>query len=133
MSLAIKAADRSTCDRARVGCVIAINGHILSTGYNGSLPNQPHCDDAGHLMKEGHCIRTVHAEMNAIAWAARKGISIEGVAIFCTHFPCRLCAQTIISAGIVQLHYINDYRLDTNVLKMFRAACVLFSKDNQTV
>lgn len=97
---------RGTCPRARVGCVIERNGRILSTGYNGSLPGEPHCDDAGCLMEDGHCKRTNHAEANAIAFAARNGINIEGAFLYVTGWhsgSCGTCTKLAKAAGILEI------------------------------
>lgn len=97
---------RGTCPRARVGCVIERDGRILSTGYNGSLPGEPHCDDVGCLMKDGHCVRTVHAEANAICFAARYGISIVGATLYTTGWSggsCFRCTMLALAAGIKEI------------------------------
>ena len=91
MNLAIQAATRSTCDRKHVGAVIVRDRTILSTGYNGSVRGLAHCDEAGHMMEDGHCVRTVHAEANAICQAARNGVRIEGADIYTTASPCWSC------------------------------------------
>lgn len=91
---------RATCDRGRSGCVITKNNHILTTGYVGSPPGMPECDEVGHELVNGHCIRTIHAEQNAICQAAKFGIAIDGATLYCTMTPCRTCAMLIISSGI---------------------------------
>lgn len=94
---------RGTCPRARVGCLIARNGRILSIGYNGSSPGEEHCDDAGCLMENGHCIRTTHAEANAIAFAARHGIAVEDALLYVTGWDvgsCPTCKKLAKAAGI---------------------------------
>lgn len=100
-------AQRGTCPRSRVGCVIEIDGRILTMGYNGSLPGDPHCDEEGCLMNEGHCIRTLHAEANAICWAAKMGISIEGANLYVTGWKdggsCHRCSNLAWAAGIVNI------------------------------
>ena len=99
-------AKRATCDRAHVGCVIVSKDHqILSTGYNGSLPGAPHCDEVGHYMVDGHCVRTNHAEINAIAQAAKHGHSISDAVAYVTHKPCLQCARTLIASGIAYIYY----------------------------
>lgn len=103
-------AERSTCDRAHVGCVLVRDKQILTTGYNGSCKGLEHCDDAGHLLIDGGCQRTIHAEINAIIQAARHGVSTEGAQAFITHFPCLSCAKALINAGITRIVYTNDYR-----------------------
>lgn len=102
-------AKRSTCDRARVGAVISRNKVILSTGYNGAPRGLPHCDDVGHEMVDGHCIRTAHAEVNAIAQAAKNGIPIEGATMYLTISPCYDCFKMLVNAGIKEVIYDSFY------------------------
>jgi len=101
---------RSTCDRGRVSCLIVKDQRIISTGYAGSPIGQPHCDDVGHYLvnikdsftgvESIHCIRTLHAEANAISIAARFGIALEGSTLYCVMEPCFTCAGLLIQAGI---------------------------------
>lgn len=100
LDLAEKVATRSTCDRLHVGAVIVKDRNIVATGYNGSPSGLAHCDDVGHLIKNGRCERTIHAEQNAIIQAAKHGTTIEGSEIYVTHSPCYTCAKFIITAGI---------------------------------
>ena len=100
---------RSTCDRAHVGSVITKNNVILSTGYNGAPRGLPHCDDVGHEIVDGHCIRTVHAEANSIAQAARNGASIEGATIYLTISPCYDCFKMMVNAGVKRVVYGRFY------------------------
>ncbi len=86
-----------------------IDENVTYTGYNGSLPGLPHCDDAGCLIVDDHCVRTNHAEMNAIAQAARHGISINGATAYITNMPCTTCAKALLSAGIVRIAVFSDY------------------------
>ena len=88
MNIAREVATRATCDRKHVGAVIARDKSILATGYNGSIRGLAHCDDEGHLMEDGHCVRTVHAEANAIVQAARNGMRIDAATIYVTASPC---------------------------------------------
>ena len=122
MGVARAAARRSTCDRAQVGAVIDNDNQILSTGYNGSPTGQPHCFDVGHLMEDGHCIRTIHGEMNAVLMAARFGVAIKGAKIYVTHFPCYYCMKSLINAGIKEVCYAQAYRIDKRVKDMARRA-----------
>ncbi|MDY0235898.1 MAG: deaminase [Gudongella sp.] len=106
-------ASRSTCDRAWVGCVLVNSSNrIVSTGYNGSVSGNPHCDDVGHTMRDGHCIATIHAEMNALLYCAKEGIPVKNCSAFVTHFPCLNCTKSLIQAGINKIYYKNDYRID---------------------
>jgi dCMP deaminase len=110
MNIAREVATRATCERKMVGAVIVRGKTILSTGYNGSLRGLPHCDEVGHEMENGHCVRTVHAEANAIVHAARHGISVEGAEIFITASPCYTCFKLIVNAGITKIYYGEFYR-----------------------
>jgi dCMP deaminase len=110
MNIAEQVATRSTCDRKHVGAIIVRNKMILSTGYNGSIRGAPHCDDAGHDMENDHCVRTVHAEANAVAQAARNGVMIEGAEVFVTSSPCLTCFKLVANAGIRVVHYKEFYR-----------------------
>lgn len=110
MNIAQEVATRSTCDRKHVGSVIVRGKTILSTGYNGSIRGQGHCDDIGHEMDHGHCVRTVHAEANAIAHAARHGIRIGDSEIYVTASPCYSCFKLIANAGIRKIYYSELYR-----------------------
>jgi len=109
---------RGTCDRARSGCVLVKNKRILSTGYVGAPVGLPSCDEVGHEMhtvinengtKSRHCVRTAHAEQNAINNAARVGVAVEGGTIYCKLTPCYKCAQSIINSGIVRVVALKDY------------------------
>jgi dCMP deaminase len=110
MNIAKEVATRSTCDRKHVGAVIVRDKSILATGYNGSVRGLGHCDDEGHLMEDGHCVRTVHAEANAIVQAARNGMRIEGAGIYVTASPCWGCFRLIANAGIVRIVFGEFYR-----------------------
>jgi len=103
-------AESSTCDRAKVGCLILKEGRIVATGYNGSLPGYEHCDKVGHLMHEGHCVRTVHAEQNALMFMSKHGISSKGCDMIVTHMPCIVCMKLIVQSGIKRVYHIEDYR-----------------------
>lgn len=110
MRIAAQVAERSTCPRLAVGSVIVRNRHILATGYNGAPAGLPHCTDVGCLMQHGHCVRTVHAELNAIIQAALHGVSVDGSAIYVTHGPpCFHCAKAIINAGIRRVVHGGHY------------------------
>lgn len=119
MEIAKKVATRSTCDRAFVGCLLVNNDNrIVSTGYNGSIKGNAHCDDIGHTMRDGHCIATIHAEMNALLYCAREGISVDGCAAYVTHFPCLHCTKSLIQAGITKIYYNEGYRIDDYALEL---------------
>jgi dCMP deaminase len=110
MSIAQVVASRSTCPRKYVGAVIVRNRTILSTGYNGSIRGLPHCSDVGHMMEDGHCVATIHAEANAIIQAARNGVTIDGGTIYVTASPCWSCFKQIANAGISRICYGEFYR-----------------------
>ena len=112
IGVAREVAKRATCDRGRAGCVIVKDRRILTTGYVGSPVGQPHCDDVGHLMRDTfdehgnvtkNCVRTVHAEQNAIVQAAKFGISLEGATLYCKMEPCIWCTKMIVNAGIKRI------------------------------
>ncbi|PIR66258.1 MAG: dCMP deaminase [Parcubacteria group bacterium CG10_big_fil_rev_8_21_14_0_10_36_14] len=112
MAIARIIATRSTCDRLRAGAVLVKNKRIISTGYNGSPPGLPHCDsEAGHLMEEGHCVRTIHAEHNTILQAAvTAGQTTEGATLYALYSPCIHCCKYIVAAGIKRIVIETIYR-----------------------
>lgn len=109
IALAKMVSTRATCDRLHAGCVIVRDKRILATGYNGSLPGADHCDEVGHLMMDGHCIATAHAETNAIANAARAGVSTMNSIAYITHTPCWSCIKHLIAAGVKRIIYADEY------------------------
>lgn len=124
---------RATCDRGRSGCVIVRDKRVISTGYVGSPPGLPHCDDVGHDMhmvinedgtKSEHCIRTIHAEQNAMIQAARFGVSLEGATIYCKMTLCHVCAKLAISAGIRRIVAEQDYHASKRSQEMFKKSGV---------
>jgi dCMP deaminase len=112
MSIAQVVATRSTCERKFVGAVLVRNRTILSTGYNGSIRGMPHCIDVGHMMEEGHCVATIHAEANAVIQAARNGVVIEGATNYVTASPCWICFKMLANAGVTRIVYGEFYRDD---------------------
>jgi dCMP deaminase len=110
MNIAREVSTRSTCDRKFVGAVIVRDKSILATGYNGSIRGLPHCDEEGHLMEDGHCVRTVHAEANAIVQAARNGVRIDGAWIYVTASPCWGCFRLVANAGLLRVCFGEFYR-----------------------
>ena len=112
MRIALVVASRATCDRKHVGAVLVRDRFILATGYNGSIPGLPHCDDVGHMMEDGHCVRTVHAEANAICQAARNGVRIDGATLYVSASPCFTCFKLVANAGIRTIVYGEFYRDD---------------------
>ena len=116
INIAHEVAKRSTCDRKNVGAVIVRDKTILSTGYNGSIKGLPHCDEVGHEMINNHCVRTTHAEANAIVQAAKNGVKINNSEIYVTASPCYDCFKLIVNAGIDKIFYYEFYR-DERILK----------------
>ena len=124
---------RATCDRGRSGCIVVKDKRIVATGYVGSPPGLPHCDEVGHLMKKvvdedgtirQHCVRTIHAEQNAICQASRYGIPLEGTTLYCRMEPCRTCAMLIISVGIRKVVARRRYHAAQETREMFQQAGV---------
>ena len=120
MDIAVVVAARSTCQRKHVGAVIVRDKTILSTGYNGSIRGLPHCDEVGHMMEDGHCVRTIHAEINAIIQAAKNGARIEGASIYVTASPCWNCFKAICNAGIRRIVFEEFYR-DERIFQVSQA------------
>jgi dCMP deaminase len=110
MNIAQVVSSRSTCPRKYVGAVIVRNRTILSTGYNGSIRGMPHCSDVGHMMENGHCVATIHAEQNAILQAARNGVTIDEATIYVTASPCWNCFKACANAGLTRICYAEFYR-----------------------
>ena len=128
MNFAVAAASRATCDRKKVGAIIVVNRQVVATGYNGSIRGMPHCDDAGHDMRDGHCVRTIHAELNALAQAARRGVAIDGADIYTTTSPCWSCFRVLVNAGIQTFVYRERYRLEEDWLRLVEVANALSLK-----
>lgn len=141
MDLANSAARRATCDRGRSGCVIVRDKQVLVTGYVGSPQGLQHCDEVGHLFKKvfhedgkvtQHCVRTVHAEQNAICQAARRGIGLDKATLYCKMTPCRTCAMLIINCGIERVVCEKKYHAGAESEQLFKEAEVeleYFSED----
>jgi len=117
MGIAKQVASRSTCDRKHVGALIVRDKTILSTGYNGSIRGMPHCDEIGHLMENGHCVATIHAEANAILQAAKNGVMIGSAEVYITASPCWICFKMLANAGITKVYYGEFYR-DERILEV---------------
>ena len=122
MTITRQVAERSTCTRAKVGAVIVRDKNILATGYNGAPAGMPHCTDVGCLVytsrtpageTEENCFRTIHAEINAIAQAAKNGAAISGASIYITHTPCIHCLKVLVNTGIKHAYYEHEYKLHT--------------------
>ena len=133
MEIADTVSKRATCDRGRSGCVVVRDRQILVTGYVGAPKGLPHCDEVGHQLKQmvhedgtvtQHCVRTVHAEQNAICQAAKLGISLNGATLYCRMTPCRTCAMLIINCGITRVVCANKDHAGAESEEMFRQAGV---------
>ncbi len=130
LKLAMLASERSTCPRMHCGCVLVRNRYVIATGYNGSIPGDEHCEDVGCLVVNGHCIRTMHAEMNALIQAARAGVSVEGADAYITNLPCTTCAKALICAGIKRVVVFSDFH-DTRAADFFKRAGVSIERREQ--
>ena len=119
---------RSTCSRLSVGATIVKDKRIVSGGYNGSIKGDEHCIDVGCKVVEGHCVRTIHAEMNALLQCAKQGVSTEGATIYVTHFPCLNCTKSIIQAGIKEICYANDYRNNEYARELLEKSGIIVRK-----
>ena len=133
---------RATCDRGKSGCVIVKDKRIISTGYVGAPSGCKHCDDFGHEMhavidedgvQSKHCVRTTHAEQNAIVQAAKFGISTDGATMYCNMTPCYVCAKMIISAGIKRVVAKKDYHAGTRSKEVFKEAGIEFVLLNEAM
>lgn len=131
MQICRAVAERATCDRGRSGCLIVRDKQILVTGYVGSPAGFPHCDEVGHLMKtvihednshSEHCLRTAHAEQNAVSQAARLGIALEGGTLYSRMTPCRNCAMLLIHCGIRRICCENRYHRASEGEELFEQA-----------
>lgn len=109
LKLAALVSERATCPRMHCGCVLVKDKRILSTGYNGSIPGEEHCEDIGCQIVDDHCIRTIHAEMNAILQCSVHGISAKGSTAYVTNMPCLNCAKALVTAGIERIVIFSDY------------------------
>ena len=128
IEMATLISERATCERLHVGAVIVKDNRIIASGYNGSPSGMPHCSEVGCDVVDGHCIATIHAEVNAILQCAKYGIHTEGSTIYVTHFPCYHCAKSIVQAGIKEVIYLNKYRNDERVNNLFKIAQITCKK-----
>ena len=119
MGIAMQVSSRSTCPRASVGAVIIQDNRIIGTGYNGSVAGHPHCTDVGCYIVGNHCVRTIHAEVNALLTALERG-RVDGATVYCTHYPCIQCSKLLVQAGIRRIVYGNDYSTPIDEME-FRA------------
>ncbi|MDV2883913.1 ComE operon protein 2 [Alkalihalophilus pseudofirmus] len=119
---------RSTCTRLMVGATIVREKRIIAGGYNGSVTGSDHCIDQGCYVVDHHCIRTIHAEVNALLQCAKFGVPTEGAELYVTHFPCVHCTKSIIQAGIKKVFYASDYKNHPYAVELFKEAGVEVSQ-----
>ncbi|MEH7082078.1 ComE operon protein 2 [Neobacillus drentensis] len=119
---------RSTCTRLTVGATIVRDKRIIAGGYNGSIAGGDHCIDKGCFVIDNHCVRTVHAEMNALLQCAKFGVPTADAEIYVTHFPCLQCCKAIIQAGIKTVYYAEDYKNHPYAIDLFKQANVTIEK-----
>lgn len=143
LDLAKQAGTRATCNRGRSACVFVRDNIPLMTGYVGSVSGEPHCDDVGHKIKKvihedgrvtEHCVRTTHAEQNAVALAAKLGVSLDKSTLYCNMVPCLTCANLIIRAGIIRVVCQNKYHAGKDTEELFRKVGIklkIVNKGNQ--
>ncbi len=128
MMQAVMLASRSTCTRLNVGAAIVKDGRIIASGYNGSVTGTPHCTEVGDYVVDGHCIRAVHAEQNALLQLARMGIAADGAEIYVTDFPCAHCTKFLLQAGITKINYLRNYNNDPFVMELIAQKNVLLNQ-----
>ncbi|MCA1031822.1 ComE operon protein 2 [Bacillus timonensis] len=116
---------RSTCTRLAVGATIVRDKRIIAGGYNGSIAGGTHCIDDGCYVIDNHCVRTIHAEMNALLQCAKFGVPTEGAEIYVTHFPCLQCCKSIIQSGIKAVYYAKSYKNHPYAIELFEKAGVV--------
>ncbi|MCT4396784.1 ComE operon protein 2 [Periweissella beninensis] len=109
MLQAVTLSSRSTCNRLSVGAVLVKGNRIIASGYNGAVTGDDHCLDVGDLMIDGHCVRTIHAEQNALIQCAKYGISVNGAEVYVTDFPCINCTKLLLQAGIKKINFLRNY------------------------
>ncbi len=135
-------AKRATCNRGKTACLFVKDNHIISSGYVGAPSGLPHCDEVGHLMKQvvnedgsisEHCVRTIHAEQNAICQAAKRGVSIEGATLYCKLAPCRTCAMLLIACGIKRIVAEYKYHKGAESEEMLKTAGIEIKYINDEV
>jgi dCMP deaminase len=123
LKLAMLASERATCPRMHCGCVLVKDKFVLATGYNGSPPGLPHCEDVGCLIVDNHCVRTNHAEINALVQAAIHGVNVSGSTAYITNMSCTTCAKALIAAGIKRVVVFSDFH-DTLATDFFTSSGV---------
>jgi len=128
MTQAVLLASRSTCERLSVGAVLVRDKRIIAGGYNGSVAGDTHCIDEGCYVVDGHCVRTIHAEMNAILQCAKFGERTDGAEVYVTDFPCLQCTKMLLQAGITKINYLRNYHNDEYAQKLIRLKNIELNK-----
>ncbi|WP_295773835.1 ComE operon protein 2 [uncultured Limosilactobacillus sp.] len=111
---------RSTCKRLSVGAVLVRDRRIIGSGYNGAVSGDEHCIDSECYLRDGHCVRTIHAEMNALLQCAKFGTSTDGAVVYVTDFPCLQCTKSLLQAGITQINYLRNYHNDEYAMELIK-------------
>lgn len=119
---------RSTCTRLSVGATIVRENRIIAGGYNGSITGGEHCIDVGCYVVDNHCVRTIHAEINALLQCAKYGSPVQGATLYVTHFPCLQCTKAIVQSGIERVYYAEDYKNDPYAKQLFQEAGIVTKK-----
>ncbi|KRN88921.1 ComE operon protein 2 [Ligilactobacillus ceti] len=120
MMQAVLLSMRSTCERLAVGAILVRDRRIIAGGYNGAVSGDTHCLEGGCYMVEGHCVRTIHAEMNAVLQCAKFGVATEGAEVYVTDFPCLQCTKSLLQAGIKKIYYLRNYHNDPYAVELFK-------------
>lgn len=111
---------RSTCERLSVGAILVRNKRVIAGGYNGAVSGDDHCIDVGCYVVDGHCLRTIHAEMNAVLQCSKFGIPTDGAEIYVTDFPCLQCTKSLLQAGIKKIYYMRNYHNDDYAIRLLK-------------
>ena len=122
--IVLATSERSPCERLQVGCLLVKDNRIISQGYNGFLPSCPHQS----IVRNNHEQATVHAEQNAIADCAKRGVSCQDSVAYITHYPCLMCARLLFASGVKEIKYINDYKNDVIVEILSKQINITISK-----
>lgn len=111
---------RSTCERLSVGAILVRDKRVIAGGYNGAVSGDDHCIDVGCYVVDGHCLRTIHAEMNAVLQCSKFGIPTDGAEIYVTDFPCLQCTKSLLQAGIKKIYYMRNYHNDDYTIRLLK-------------
>lgn len=111
---------RSTCERLSVGAILVRDKRVIAGGYNGAVSGDNHCIDVGCYVVDGHCLRTIHAEMNAVLQCSKFGIPTDGAEIYVTDFPCLQCTKSLLQAGIKKIYYMRNYHNDDYAIRLLK-------------